>query len=240
MVFVRGHRSSYDAWVAAGATGWGFADLLPFFRRSENAVGRVSDLRGVDGPLTVAPASPPHPVPTALLQAATEVGHRRATDISGGDEEGFGWTDLNIIDGRRQSAADAYLTPALARSKLDVVTDALVHRVLITRGRRTGVEYSVGGSLTSVGCSAEVVLTAGSIGSPQVLMLSGIGPPSQLHELGIEVAADLPGVGSNLQDHPVANLAYQAARPFRQERTTMERRLACYAAGRAWMARTSS
>ncbi|GAA5015799.1 GMC family oxidoreductase [Actinopolymorpha pittospori] len=212
MVFVRGHRSSYDAWPAAGATGWGYADLLPFFRRSENAVGRVSDLRGVDGPVTVTPASPPHPVPATLLQAATEAGHHRATDISGGDEEGFGWTDLNIVDGRRQSAADAYLTPVRARSNLDVVTDALVHRVLLTRGRCTGVEYSVGECLVVAGCSGEVVLTAGSIGSPHLLMLSGIGPASHLHELGIEVAADVPGVGSNLQDHPVANLAYRAAR----------------------------
>jgi choline dehydrogenase len=114
MVFARGHRSSYDAWIPAGAKGWGFDDLLPYFKRSENAVGRDPALRGVGGPLTVRPADPPHPVIMACLEAAAERGYRRATDISGGLEEGFGRPDLNIVDGRRQSAADAYLTPVLA------------------------------------------------------------------------------------------------------------------------------
>ncbi|GAA5039185.1 FAD-dependent oxidoreductase [Actinopolymorpha pittospori] len=213
MVFARGHRSSYDAWVAAGATGWGFADLLPYFMRSENAVGHVSTIRGADGPLTVGPPRPPHPVLAALLQAAAEAGHPLATDISGGSEEGFGWTDLNIVDGRRQSAADAYLTPAQGHTNLDIVTDALVHRLHLRSGRCTGVEYRVEGTSVSVDCSGEVVLTAGSIGSPQLLMLSGIGPPSHLRDLGLEVVADLPGVGSNLQDHPVATLVYRASRP---------------------------
>jgi choline dehydrogenase len=118
--------------VKAGAKGWGFDDLLPYFKRSESAGGRDPGLRGVDGPLILGPANPPNPLLVACMQAAAEQGHPLATDLSGGLEEGFGWPDLNIVDRKRQSAADAYLTPAvLDRPNLDVVTDGLVHRVLI-------------------------------------------------------------------------------------------------------------
>ncbi|UUN30443.1 GMC family oxidoreductase [Streptomyces sp. FIT100] len=213
MTFARGHRSSYDAWPADGANGWGFDDLLPYFKRSENAPARDPALRGVGGPLTVGPAHSPHPVVAALLRAATEIGYRRASDVSGGLEEGFGWTDLNIVDGRRQSAADAYLAPALHRPNLTVVTGALVHRLQIRSGRCAGVEYSTGNGAVSVGCSGEVVLTAGTIGSAQLLMLSGIGPQAHLREAGVEVVLDLPGVGANLHDHPIAYVVYNAARP---------------------------
>lgn len=214
MVFARGHRSSYDAWVADGAKGWGFDDLLPYFRRSENAEGRDPALRGVDGPLTVGPADPPNPVLAASIEAAVEVGHRRAVDISSGVEEGFGTPDLNIVRGARQSASDAYLTPAvLARPNLEVVTEALVHRVRVEHGRCVGVDYSLpGAGLVSVDCSSEVVLTAGTIGSAQLLMLSGIGPQQHLKEVGVEVLLDLPGVGSNFHDHPICGVAYGAAR----------------------------
>src|SRR5215470_4537016 len=135
MVFVRGHRSSYDRWVGEGAQGWGFDDMLPFFRRTETAKGRDPVLRGMDGPLVVASATPPNPVLAACLDAAEEVGHRRAEDISGGVEEGFGWVDLNIVAGRRQSALDAYLAPVMHRGNLQVVTEALAHRLLFD-GRR--------------------------------------------------------------------------------------------------------
>ncbi|AWS47645.1 GMC family oxidoreductase [Streptosporangium sp. 'caverna'] len=215
MGFLRGHRSSYDAWVAAGAEGWGFDDLLPYFKRSENTAGRDLSLRGVDGPLSVAPAASPNPVLAACLEAAVETGYRRASDISGGLEEGFGLTDLNIVDGRRQSAADAYLTAFAAnRPNLDIVTDALVHRVRIEHGRCTGVEYSTAADTVTAHCSGEVVLTAGSIGSAQLLMVSGIGPQAHLREVGVEVVTDLPGVGANLHDHPIANVVYGAAQPI--------------------------
>lgn len=213
MAFTRGHRSSYDAWVTAGAEGWGFDDLLPYFKRSENVEGRDSALRGVGGPLTVGPAMPGNPVSAAGLDAAVQVGYRRAADVSGGLDEGFGWADLNIVDGRRQSAADAYLTPARDRPNLDVVTDALVRRVRIENGRCVGVEYDNGADLISVGCSGEVVLTAGSIGSAQLPMLSGVGPASHLREVGVDVVVNLPGVGANLHDHPMAFLVYSSARP---------------------------
>jgi choline dehydrogenase len=211
--FVRGHRGSYDAWTEAGATGWGFDDLLPYFRRSEHTTGRDPAVRGDAGPLTVGPATAHHPVAAAGLEAAAQAGYPRAADISGGLEEGFGWCDLNIVDGRRQSARDAYLTPALGRPNLDVVTSALVHRVRMKGDRCTGVDYSVGTSLFSVGCSGEVMLTAGTVGSAQLLLTSGIGPPSDLRSAGIDVTADLPGVGANLFDHPMSGVVYRSAQP---------------------------
>ena len=212
MLFTRGHRHGYDRWVEAGAKNWSYDDLLPYFQRSENAVGKDPALRGRGGPLTVAPADPVNPVLAAALDGAVEVGQRRATDISGGLEEGFAPVDLNIVDGRRQSAADAYLNPVRDRPNLTVVTDALVHRLRIENGRCTGVDYSVGSTLTSVS-AGEVVVTAGAIGSAQLLMLSGVGPQEHLREVGVEVVADLPGVGANLQDHPVANVVYRSAQP---------------------------
>jgi choline dehydrogenase-like flavoprotein len=211
MLFTRGHRSSYQRWLDAGAKNWGFDDLLPYFKRSENALGRDPDLRGQDGPLTVGPADPLNPVLAAVLAGAIEIGQRRASDISGGVEEGFAPVDLNVVDGRRQSAADAYLNPVRNRTNLEVVTDALVHRLVLSGNRVTGVEYSVGSHLLAVS-AAEVVVTAGAIGSAQLLMLSGIGPAQHLRQHGIEVVADLPGVGSGLQDHPVANIVYRSAK----------------------------
>jgi choline dehydrogenase len=214
MNFVRGHRGSYDAWVTAGAKGWGFEDLLPFFRRSEHAAGRDSALRGTAGPLKVGPATTRHPLPEAGLAAAVEVGYPRAVDLSGGLEEGFGWCDLNIVAGRRQNAADAYLTPILGRRpNLRVVTDALVHGVRLHAGRCVGVDYSVGTKVLAADCSGEVVLTAGTVGSAQLLMLSGFGPQSHLHEVGVDVVQDLPGVGANLHDHPMCGIVYRSAQP---------------------------
>lgn len=213
MLFMRGHRSSYDRWVTDGATGWGFDDLLPFFRRSETAVGHDPALRGTDGPLIVGPPTPPNPVVAACLEAAGESGHQYADDICGGLEEGFGWTDLNIVAGQRQSAKDAYLRPAMERGNLRIVTEAHAHRVLVGRQRCTGVEYSAGGELHRVAAAAEVVLTAGSIGTPQLLLLSGIGPARALRRRGIEVAAELPGVGENLQDHLYVPIVHDPAQP---------------------------
>src|SRR3954464_318512 len=191
MNFVRGHRASYDAWVTAGAKGWGFDDLLPAFKRSEHTEGRDPALRGVGGPLTPGPAVRRHPIAEAGPEAAGQAGYPMARDISGGTEEGFGWCDLNIVDGRRQSAADAYLAPILTRPNLDVVTHALVHRVLMDGDRCGGVEYHVGAETFAAECTGEVVLTAGTVGTPQLLMLSGIGPSRHMEDIGIDVVADL-------------------------------------------------
>ncbi|SDP68723.1 GMC family oxidoreductase [Lentzea jiangxiensis] len=204
MIFARGHRSSYD-W----GKGWEFDDLLPFFRRSEHAPTRDPALRGVGGPLRVAPAEHRHPTAAAFVDAAAEMGHRLATDISGGAEEGVGWVDLNIVAGARQSAADAYLG---SRANLDVVTDALVQRVVFDGVKATGVDYTVGGRQIRLEAT-EVVLCAGTVGTAQLMMLSGIGPADHLRDRNIDVVADLPGVGENLHDHPLSFVMYSSARP---------------------------
>ena len=214
MAFTRGHRSSYDAWPAAGATGWEFDDLLPYLRRSERTNGRDPAVRGVDGSLTVGPAPTPHPVAAAGLAAAAEAGYPSVDDINSGLEEGFGWCDLNIVDGRRQSSADAYLVPVLQRPNLQVVTDALAHRVRLTGARCTGVEYSVGSAVMTAGCAGEVVLTGGTVGSAQLLMLSGIGPQAHPREVGVDVVLDLPGVGANVHDHPRSTVVYSSPVPI--------------------------
>lgn len=213
MVFARGHRDSYESWGASGASGWSFDDLLPYFKRSETAPRGDSTLRGAKGPLTVAPAQPPNPFFVACLLAALQRGYRRAVDVSSGLEEGFGFSDLNIVNGRRQSAADAYLVPAIRRSNLTFVADAMVERLCIKRGRCTGVEYTGGDSRAVEVGADQVVLAAGAIGSPHLLMVSGIGPYDHLRSHGIEVVEDLPGVGSNLQTHPTTALVYRAAKP---------------------------
>jgi choline dehydrogenase len=218
MTFARGHRTSYDAWVEAGAKGWGFDDLLPYFRRSETAPGRDPQVRGTTGPLTVAPATPVNPVIAACLEAAAEIGHPRAIDVSGGLDEGFGAADQNVVDGRRQSAADAYLTPEVRRRpNLTIITSALAHKLLIERGRCVGVEYSAAYAQPApVRCAGEVILAAGAIGSAQLLMLSGIGPKQHLWDVGVDLVLDLPGVGSNFHDHPTGAVAYSARRTVPQ------------------------
>ncbi|MFJ6076296.1 GMC family oxidoreductase [Streptomyces sp. NPDC093065] len=210
MVFARGHRSGYDSWGDHGAKGWAFDDLLPYFQRSETALSGAPG-RGTQGPLVVGPATAPNDVLLACLDGAVEAGHRRALDISGGLEEGFAPVDLNIVAGRRQSAADAYLAPALNRSNLCVVTDAVAHRLLFEGERCTGVEYGAGGA-THTATGAEVVLTAGTVGSAHLLLRSGVGPAKDLERAQVEVVHALPGVGRNLHDHPRANLVYRAQR----------------------------
>jgi choline dehydrogenase-like flavoprotein len=215
MVFARGHRDSYADWSQFGASGWTFDDLLPYFKRSESVPHGNPAIRGIDGPLRVAPASPSNDVAAACLAASEQVGYPRAHDVSGGLEVGFGAPDLTIVNGRRQSAADAYLTPASSRPNLDIVTEAMVHRVLLEGARAIGIEYRTSaGELVTERAAEEVVLAAGAIGSPQLLMLSGIGPWAHLRSVGVDVVVDLPGVGANLQDHPIAAISYRASSPL--------------------------
>ncbi|OBA63357.1 choline dehydrogenase [Mycobacterium sp. 1100029.7] len=213
MVFARGHRDCYATWGQNTSHPWTFDDLLPYFKRSETTTHRDPMLRGRYGPLVVGPADPPNPVLVACLDAAVECGYHRAADISGGLETGFGFTDLNIVDGERQTAADAYLTPALHRPNLSVVADTAVRRLLVRGGRCTGVQYRASGGRAMTAEAGEVILAAGAIGSPQLLMLSGIGPARVLRSAGVQVVLDMPGVGANLQDHPIVPLVYRASRP---------------------------
>lgn len=212
MLFARGHHASYDAWAAAGAKGWSFDDLLQYFTRSETAAHGDPRLRGSDGPIIVAPAEPLNEVLADVLCAAVDCGLDRAEDISGGLELGVGPVDLTIANGIRHSAANGYLFPALSRSNLELVPDALTHRLILDADRCVGVRYSTSG-ITTDAFAREVIVSAGAIGSPQLLMLSGIGPAAHLRDMGIDVAADLPGVGSNLQDHPLTGVIYQTTRP---------------------------
>jgi choline dehydrogenase len=209
MAHVRGHRAVYDGWAAGGgASGWGFADLLPYFRRSERVQGGDQALRGADGPIPVAPAADRHPVARAFVEALTGAGYPFTDDLSGLRQEGVAWIDLAIANGERVSSADAYLRPALDRPNLVVQADCLATGLSIRHGRCTGVRYILDGVPGKAGTTGEVILSAGAIGSPQLLMLSGVGPARRLHAMGIDVVADMEQVGDNLQDHPIVMASY--------------------------------
>jgi choline dehydrogenase len=213
MAHVRGHPALYDGWASNGAPGWGYRDLLPYFRRSEQASGHDPALRGTGGPIRVGPATQRHPVAQALATALEAAGCPVTDDLSGARPEGVGWADLAIADGERVSSADAYLRPALGRPNLTVRTGCLVTGLDVRDDRCTGVSYAwdgIGGRATA----GEVVLAAGAIGSPQLLLLSGIGPAGALRGLGIDAVADIAGVGQNLQDHPVVMITYRAPIPL--------------------------
>jgi choline dehydrogenase len=220
MAHLRGHWAVYQAWAAAGAAGWGYEDLLPYFKRSEHADGRDPHLRGTGGPVRVAPVPETgrHPAAAAFAGALCALGLPVTGDLSGHRAEGVGWPDLAIDGGRRVSPASAYLQPALGRPNLTVHTGCLVIRLLIDDGQCTGVTYLHGATPHQAYAAGEVIVCAGAIGSPQLLMLSGIGPVGQLRKLGIDPVADLPGVGANLQDHPVAMACYTAAIPLPRSR----------------------
>jgi choline dehydrogenase len=216
MAHIRAHRSSYDDWVRDGARGWGYDDLLPYFRRSEHADSTDTANRGVDGPMQVAALHEVSPFALATRDAVRQAGLPFVDDINVAEQDGAGWLEKNVVDGVRQSAADAYIRPILAdRPNLTVVTDALVHRLLFSGEHCHGAEYSVEGERHRVDATREVVLTAGAIGSPHLLMLSGIGRAADLNAHGVPVVTDLPGVGENLQDHPIARLVYSATGPVR-------------------------
>jgi choline dehydrogenase len=220
MAHVRGHQAVYDAWAAGGAAGWGYADLLPYFKRSEHTEGRDPALRGTGGPVRVAPVpeTSRHPAAVALAEALCALGCPVTGDLSGSRQEGVAWPDLAIWEGRRVSPADAYLLPAMSRPNLTVLGGCLVTRLLIQGGRCAGAEYLRDGVPQQAHASAEVIVCAGAIGSPQLLMLSGIGPAEHLRGTGIDPVADLPGTGANLQDHPLTMTCYASAVPLPRSR----------------------
>jgi choline dehydrogenase-like flavoprotein len=216
MAHVRGHRAVYNEWAAAGAPGWGFADLLPYFRRSEHTEEGDPALRGTSGPARVGPVPEQerHPVAAGFAQALSELGCPVTDDLSGAHQEGVAWVDLAIAGGERVSPADAYLRPVLDRPNLTVEVGCLVTRLLVEHDRCTGVTHLQHGALVEARTAGEVIVCAGAVGSPQLLLLSGIGSAGQLQALGIEVVADLPGVGQNLQDHPIVMACYATPEPL--------------------------
>jgi choline dehydrogenase len=216
MVYVRGHALDYDHWAEAGATGWAYADVLPYFRRLEtwhdSGHGGDPDWRGTDGPLHVSRGRRDNPLVGAFVEAGRQAGYETTADYNGEKQEGFGAMEATIWRGRRWSAASAYLRPALRRPNCDLVR-AFARRVVLEEGRATGVEVSRGGRVEVIRARREVILAASSINTPKLLMLSGIGPGAHLAEHGIAVAADRPGVGANLQDHLELYIQMAASRP---------------------------
>ncbi len=214
MAYVRGHRGDYDRWAASGLDQWSYAHALPYFQRQESWEGGASQYRGGDGPLTTQLTRFSDPLVEAYAEAGALAGHRWTGDYNGREQEGFSRWQSTIRNGRRCSAADAYLKPAMARKNLRVEVGALARRVLIERNRAIGVEYSSrGGETVRVHATREVLLAGGVINSPQLLMLSGIGDPAELRTHGIDVQVPLPGVGRNLQDHLSAGLLYARKKP---------------------------
>ena len=217
MAHTRGHQLDYDAWGAAAGAGWNFAALLPWFRRSEDNARGASDMRGAGGPLRVEDTRDPNAAHLAFLGAAREAGYAADPefDFNGSRQEnGAGFHQKTRRGAKRVSVADAYLSPALSRPNLVVRPSALVHRVVIEGGRAVGVEFSVGSARQIVRARREVVIAAGVIETPKLLMLSGIGPATALSALNIPVVVDCAEVGRNLQDHPRVPVRWQATQPI--------------------------
>ena len=201
MAFLRGHRQDFDAWAAAGNPGWSYDEVLPYFQRMEDVPDGDPRCRGRGGPLAVGPTAHPHPLSLAFIEACGQAGHPLRTDFNCRDLDGAGLHDMTIVDGRRQTTADAYLRPARSRPNLTVKLAAAVHRLLVSHGRCVGAEYHTGGGADRAHARREVVLCAGAVDSPRLLLRSGIGDPQELAALGIDAVADVPGVGHNLHDH---------------------------------------
>ncbi|MEI7443527.1 MAG: choline dehydrogenase [Burkholderiales bacterium] len=203
MIYARGVPSDYDGWAAAGNPGWSWAEMLPIFRRAEHNERGADALHGTGGPLNVADLRSPNPFARAFIEAGVQAGLPENTDFNGPTQEGVGWYQVTHRNGERCSAAKGYLAPALGRPNLEVITGAHATRLLLDGRRATGVEYRrADGSTARALARREVLLSSGAFGSPQLLMLSGIGPGAHLREHGIAVVHDLPGVGESLHDHP--------------------------------------
>ncbi len=215
MVYVRGHARDFDQWVEHGAAGWGYADVLPYFKRAENWEGGSDAYRGGDGPLATSNGNHMrNPLYRAFIEAGVQAGYGATDDYNGRRQEGFGPMHMTVRDGLRWSAARGYLRPALGRSNLRVIKHALSDRVLIEDGRAVGVAYSSRGISREARARREVILAAGSVGSPTILQRSGIGPGDALKRHGIAVIADRPGVGGNLQDHLEVYFQFRCTQPL--------------------------
>jgi choline dehydrogenase len=214
MVYIRGHAFDYDNWARGGAPGWSYAEVLPYFIRAERHIDGGSEYHGAQGPLAVfAPDVEGSPLVAAFIRAAEEAGYPRTSDVNGAQQEGFGRIDRTTRNGRRWSAARAYLHPILDHPGLTVHTGALVHRVVFEQDRAVGVEYSVRGNRATAFADAEVIVSGGAINSPKILQLSGVGPADFLRGLGIKPVCDLAGVGAHLNDHPDIVVQHRCLQP---------------------------
>lgn len=213
MVYVRGHARDYDHWSESGARGWAYADVLPYFKRMENSSGGQECWRGINGPLYIQRGKRDNPLFHAFVEAGHEAGFEVTEDYNGEKQEGFGPMEQTIHNGRRWSAANAYLKPALKRPNVKLVK-GLARKIVLEGKRAVGVEIEAGRSFSTIRARREVIIAASSINSPKLLMLSGIGPAAQLKEHGIEVVADRPGVGQNLQDHLEVYIQQECTQPI--------------------------
>jgi choline dehydrogenase len=205
MIYARGHPLDYDAWRQKGLAGWGYADVLPYFKRSEHSWRGDDGYHGTGGLLTISPANRRSPMHAMFVEAAAKQGYPESADYNGAEPEGIAWPDFTIARGRRNSTARAFLRPARKRANLTVATRALVHRVILRNGRAVAIEYRRGGETLTVEAGREIILCGGTYNSPQLLLLSGIGPADELKALGIAPVLDRRSVGGNLQEHlPIA------------------------------------
>lgn len=214
LMYSRGHPRDYDQWAQSGARGWSFDEVLPYFRKSERNWRGASDWHGDAGPLSVSPMSRRDPLTRAIEATAEAMGLPVTDDFEGVQPEGFGLPDLTTHRGHRASASRAFLEPARRRPNLTIVTSAQVRRIVVERGRAVGVTYVAGEVPHTVRAGRQVVLCAGAYASPHLLMLSGLGPANHLRGHGVEVVADIPGVGRNLQEHPLAPMSFKARKAF--------------------------
>ena len=216
MVYVRGHARDFDQWEEKGAAGWSYKDCLPYFKRSETWYKGEDDYRGGNGPVATSNGNNMklNPLYKAFIGAGQDAGYPKTSDYNGKQQEGFGPMHMTVGNGVRSSTSNAYIKPAKNRPNLTILSGVLVQRVLLKNKVARGVEYKVNGKTEKLNASKEVILCAGSIGSPQLLQLSGIGPKEVLQSAGVEVKHHLPGVGENLQDHLEVYFQYHCKKPI--------------------------
>jgi choline dehydrogenase len=214
MIYIRGHARDYDRWRQMGCEGWSFSDVLPYFKRAESNENGGDDFHGGSGPLHVSNGRSANPLFRAFVRAGVEAGHTATRDFNGFAQEGFGPYQFTIHDGKRWSAASAYLKPILERPNLTIESHAQVSRIIFEGERAAGVEFVQKKEVVHVRATREVILCGGAVNTPQVLMLSGIGPAETLNRFGIDVVADLDGVGQNLQDHLDCSIQYECTQPI--------------------------
>jgi choline dehydrogenase len=214
MIYVRGNAADYDRWAQMGNPGWSYAEVLPYFRKSETHAERHDEFHGGDGPLSVCRARSKSPLFDRFVDAGVQAGYARNDDFNGARQDGFGRYDFTIRNGKRCSTSRAFLRPVLHRPNVTVATHALTERIVIEQGRAVAVDYTQAGERRRVHAAREIVLAAGAVGSPQILMLSGIGDAEGLRQAGIAVVHHLPGVGRNLQDHVDVCLVYEVTKPI--------------------------
>jgi choline dehydrogenase len=213
MIYIRGNRADYDQWRDLGNHGWGYSDVLPYFKKSENQQLGASEYHGATGPLRVSDLRTINPLSEAFVTAGEQAGFLRNPDFNGSQQEGFGFYQVTQSDGKRHSAAAAFLHPVMSRKNLTVRTEAQVFGIYFEGKRAAVVSFQQGNNSVQERAEREIILCAGAIGSPQLLMLSGVGPADHLRQFNVPVVCDLPGVGKNLQDHPCTGVVYGCTKP---------------------------